>query len=82
MRTRRSNLVGVLFPRLPEIVVATIDEGAEEEATLRGLSTFVTDTHDAPHRRASPWPACPRSSARRSAPSADRPTTSRCAAGS
>ncbi|MGS2589637.1 LacI family DNA-binding transcriptional regulator [Streptomyces hebeiensis] len=48
LRTRRSNLVGVLFPRLSEIVVATIYEGVEEEATRRGLSTFVTNTHDDP----------------------------------
>ncbi|MFB7511098.1 LacI family DNA-binding transcriptional regulator [Streptomyces broussonetiae] len=48
LRTRRSNLVGVLFPRLSEIVVATVYEGIEEEATERGLSTFVTNTHDDP----------------------------------
>ncbi|MFB7595265.1 LacI family DNA-binding transcriptional regulator [Streptomyces sp. NPDC056160] len=48
LRTRRSNLIGVLFPRLSEIVVATIYEGVEEEATLRGLSAFVTNTHDDP----------------------------------
>ncbi|WP_037857558.1 LacI family DNA-binding transcriptional regulator [Streptomyces sp. NRRL S-340] len=48
LRTRRSNLIGVLFPRLSEIVVATIYEGVEEEATRRGLSTFVTNTHDDP----------------------------------
>lgn len=48
LRTRRSNLVGVLFPRLSEIVVATIYEGVEEEATAHGLSTFVTNTHDDP----------------------------------
>jgi LacI family transcriptional regulator len=48
LRTRRSNLVGVLFPRLSEIVVATIYEGIEEEATEHGLSTFVTNTHDEP----------------------------------
>ncbi|MHC5905964.1 LacI family DNA-binding transcriptional regulator [Streptomyces sp. S6] len=48
LRTRRSNLVGVLFPRLSEIVVATIYEGIEEEATKCGLSTFVTNTHDDP----------------------------------
>ncbi|MEW2275443.1 LacI family DNA-binding transcriptional regulator [Streptomyces griseofuscus] len=48
LRTRRSNLVGVLFPRLSEIVVATIYEGVEEEATAQGLSTFVTNTHDDP----------------------------------
>ncbi|MEU5091376.1 LacI family DNA-binding transcriptional regulator [Streptomyces sp. NPDC021356] len=48
LRTRRSNLIGVLFPRLSEIVVATIYEGVEEEAALRGLSAFVTNTHDDP----------------------------------
>ncbi|MER6571632.1 LacI family DNA-binding transcriptional regulator [Streptomyces sp. NPDC001093] len=48
LRTRRSNLVGVLFPRLSEIVVATIYEGIEEEATEHGLSAFVTNTHDDP----------------------------------
>ncbi|MER7515539.1 LacI family DNA-binding transcriptional regulator [Streptomyces sp. NPDC126499] len=48
LRTRRSNLIGVLFPRLSEIVVATIYEGIEEEATARGFSTFVTNTHDEP----------------------------------
>ncbi|WEO99900.1 substrate-binding domain-containing protein [Streptomyces sp. FXJ1.172] len=48
LRTRRSNLIGVLFPRLSEIVVATIYEGVEEEAARHGLSTFVTNTHDDP----------------------------------
>ncbi|GHD87859.1 LacI family DNA-binding transcriptional regulator [Streptomyces naganishii] len=48
LRTRRSNLIGVLFPQLSEIVVATIYEGIEAEATERGLSTFVTNTHDDP----------------------------------
>ncbi|MGW3499041.1 substrate-binding domain-containing protein [Streptomyces sp. NPDC001020] len=36
---------------LSETVVATISEGVEEEATLRGLSTLVTDTHDEAGRR-------------------------------
>ncbi|WP_309056808.1 substrate-binding domain-containing protein [Streptomyces sp.] len=48
LRTRRSRLIGVLFPRLSEVVVATIYEGIEEEATARGFSTFVTNTHDDP----------------------------------
>jgi LacI family transcriptional regulator len=48
LRTRRSNLVGVLFPRLSEIVVATIYEGVEEEAAAHGLSVFVTNTRDDP----------------------------------
>lgn len=48
LRTRRTGLVGVLFPRLSEIVVATIYEGVEAEATARGLSTFVANTLDDP----------------------------------
>ncbi|MFF4352225.1 LacI family DNA-binding transcriptional regulator [Streptomyces sp. NPDC001530] len=48
LRTRRSNLIGVLVPRLSEIVMATVYEGAEEAAAERGLSAFVTNTHDDP----------------------------------
>ncbi|MEV5514266.1 LacI family DNA-binding transcriptional regulator [Streptomyces flaveolus] len=48
LRTRRSNLIGVLVPRLSEIVMATIYEGAEEAASAHGLSAFVTNTHDDP----------------------------------
>lgn len=48
LRTRRSNLVGVLVPRLSDIVLATIYEGIEEAATEHGLSTFVTNTRDVP----------------------------------
>ncbi|MFF4188924.1 LacI family DNA-binding transcriptional regulator [Streptomyces sp. NPDC001691] len=48
LRTHRSNLIGVLFPRLAEIVVATIYEGVEEEAARHGLSTFVANTRDDP----------------------------------
>lgn len=48
LRTQRSNLVGVLVPRLSDIVLATIYEGIEEAAGERGLSTFVTNTSDVP----------------------------------
>ncbi|MFF8712715.1 LacI family DNA-binding transcriptional regulator [Streptomyces sp. NPDC015184] len=48
LRTRRSNLIGVLVPRLSEIVMATIYEGAEEAAATHGLSAFVTNTYDDP----------------------------------
>ncbi|HEX4247353.1 MAG TPA: substrate-binding domain-containing protein [Pseudonocardia sp.] len=48
LRTRRSNLVGVLVPRLSDIVLATIYEGIEESAAEHGLSTFVTNTRDIP----------------------------------
>jgi len=48
LRTRRSNLVGVLVPRLSDIVLATIYEGIEEAAAEQGLSTFVANTGDNP----------------------------------
>ncbi|TDC13625.1 LacI family DNA-binding transcriptional regulator [Streptomyces sp. 8K308] len=48
LRTQRSNLVGVLVPRLSDLVLATIYEGIEEAASERGLSTFVTNTRDQP----------------------------------
>jgi LacI family transcriptional regulator len=48
LRTRRSNLVGVLVPRLSDIVLATIYEGIEEAAAEHALSTFVTNTRDDP----------------------------------
>jgi LacI family transcriptional regulator len=48
LRTRRSNLVGVLVPRLADIVLATIYEGVEEAASTLGYSTFVTNSLDDP----------------------------------
>jgi LacI family transcriptional regulator len=48
LRTQRSNLIGVLVPRLSDIVLATIYEGIEEAAAKHGLSTFVTNTRDVP----------------------------------
>lgn len=46
LRTARSNLVGVLVPRLSDMVLATIYEGAEEAASHHGLATFVMNTYD------------------------------------
>ncbi|WP_030058537.1 LacI family DNA-binding transcriptional regulator [Streptomyces novaecaesareae] len=51
LRTRRSNLIGVVFARLSEVVVATIYEGIEEEAARHGLAAFVTNTQDDPARQ-------------------------------
>jgi LacI family transcriptional regulator len=48
LRTRRSNLIGVLVPRLSDIVLATIYEGIEEAASRNGLSSFVTNSWDNP----------------------------------
>jgi LacI family transcriptional regulator len=48
LRTQRSNLIGVLVPRLSDLVLATIYEGIEEAAAEHGLSAFVTNTRDEP----------------------------------
>lgn len=48
LRTSRSNVIGVLVPRLQDFVLATIYEGIDEAATERGVSTFVTNSFDDP----------------------------------
>jgi LacI family transcriptional regulator len=48
LRTSRSDLVGVLVPRLQDFVLATIYEGIDEAATERHVSTFVTNSLDRP----------------------------------
>lgn len=44
LRTSRSNLVGVIVPRLQDFVLATVYEGIEEAAIEKGLATFVTNS--------------------------------------
>ncbi|MEV0390111.1 substrate-binding domain-containing protein [Nonomuraea sp. NPDC050643] len=51
LRTQRSNLIGVLVPRLSDVVLATIYEGVEEAAAEHGLSTFVANTRDIPEEQ-------------------------------
>ncbi|WP_141579615.1 LacI family DNA-binding transcriptional regulator [Actinomadura sp. WMMA1423] len=51
LRTRRSNLVGVLVPRLSDLVLATVYEGIEDAAARHGLATFVMNSHDRPERQ-------------------------------
>jgi LacI family transcriptional regulator len=46
LRTRRSNLVGVLVPRLSDIVLATVYEGIEAAAAELGVTAFVANTQD------------------------------------
>lgn len=46
LRTQRTSLVGVLVPRLTDLVLATVYEGIDEEARSRGYQTFVTTTND------------------------------------
>jgi LacI family transcriptional regulator len=48
LRTSRSQLVGVLVPRLVDIVLATIYEGIEEASANVGYSTFVANSGDDP----------------------------------
>lgn len=48
LRTSRSDLVGVMVPRLQDFVLATIYEGIDEAATERDISTFVTNSLDRP----------------------------------
>lgn len=51
LRTSRSGLVGVMVPRLSDLVLATIYEGIEDAANNHGLATFVTNSHDRPELR-------------------------------
>jgi len=46
LRTQRTQLVGVLVPRLSDIVLATIYEGIEETAASYGYHTVVANTRD------------------------------------
>lgn len=46
LRTHQTALVGMLVPRLTDLVLATVYEGVEEEARRAGYQTFVTNTRD------------------------------------
>lgn len=46
LRTRRSNLIGVLVPRLSDFVLATVYEGIEDAAARHGMTTFVMNSRD------------------------------------
>lgn len=46
LRTARSNMVGVIVPRLQDYVLATIYEGIDQAATERGLFTVVANSLD------------------------------------
>ncbi len=48
LRTQRSHLIGVLVPRLADLVLATVYEGIEEASASFGFSTFVANTGDVP----------------------------------
>jgi len=48
LRTRQSRLLGVLVPRLSDLVLATIYDGVEDAAEMAGYRTIVANTHDDP----------------------------------
>jgi LacI family transcriptional regulator len=48
LRTNRSNLIGVLVPRLKDYVLASIYEGIQDAAAQLGYYTMVTNTREDP----------------------------------
>ncbi|MHA7263550.1 LacI family DNA-binding transcriptional regulator [Arthrobacter sp. TMN-37] len=46
LRTRRTKALGVIVPRLSDLVLATMYEGVEEAAAEAHYSTFVMNSHD------------------------------------
>ncbi|WP_412517208.1 LacI family transcriptional regulator [Actinomadura madurae] len=51
LRTKRSRVIGVLMPRLHDVVLAAILSGIDAEAFELGYQTIVTNTHGVPRRR-------------------------------
>lgn len=51
LRTNRSNLVGVIVPRLQDYVLATIYEGIDEAALAQDYLTMVSNSLDVPERQ-------------------------------
>lgn len=46
LRLKKTNTIGVLVPRLSDLVLANIYEGIERQANAHGVLTMVTNTHD------------------------------------
>ncbi|MFD5598427.1 LacI family DNA-binding transcriptional regulator [Leucobacter sp. NPDC058333] len=46
LRTARSNMIGVIVPRLQDYVLATIYEGIDQAASARGYFTMVSNSLD------------------------------------
>jgi LacI family transcriptional regulator len=51
LRTRRTGLVGVVVPRLTDVVLATIYEGIDAAAGEQQMQTFVANSQDDPALR-------------------------------
>jgi LacI family transcriptional regulator len=50
LRTLHTNLIGVLVPRLTDVVLAMVYEGIEAAAATYGLTAFVANTQDVSQR--------------------------------
>ncbi|MDJ0356817.1 substrate-binding domain-containing protein [Paenarthrobacter sp. PH39-S1] len=51
LRTRRTRMVGVIVPRLSDLVLAVMYEGIDEAAAGISYSTFVMNSRDDPERQ-------------------------------
>ena len=51
LRTRRTHLMGVIVPRLSDLVLAIMYEGIDEAAAELGYSTFVMNSRDEPEEQ-------------------------------
>jgi LacI family transcriptional regulator len=51
LRTRRTRLMGVIVPRLSDLVLAIMYEGIDEAAAGLGYSTFVMNSRDDPEEQ-------------------------------
>ncbi len=51
LRTRRTRLMGVIVPRLSDLVLAIMYEGIDEAAAELGYSTFVMNSRDDPEEQ-------------------------------
>lgn len=51
LRTKRSGLLGIVFPRINDYVYSAMYEGVDEAATANGYFAMVTTTHDDPELR-------------------------------
>lgn len=52
LRTQRTQLIGVVVPRLQDYVLATVYEGVDEAATELGYTTCVANSLDDPDKQA------------------------------
>jgi LacI family transcriptional regulator len=48
LRTGRTRMIGVMVPRLTDVVLATIYDGIDQTATAAGYNTVVVNTRDRP----------------------------------